>query len=82
MLFGAILGATLALIGHYKVKPIFLRLPEMLYSQESGSKFAITGRSYCKALAFGLGLPLLLAAFVLMMSDDMAFYHSNEWNYR
>ena len=82
VLFGAILGATLALIGHYKVKPFFLGLPEMLYSQESGSKFAVTGLSYCKALAFGLGLPLLLAAFVLMMSDDMAFYHSNEWNYR
>ena len=32
ILFGALLGLTLALICHLKVKPLFLALPEMLYA--------------------------------------------------
>ena len=30
--FGTIIGAVFALIGHYRIKPVFLALPEMLYT--------------------------------------------------
>lgn len=37
VLFGSLLGLTIALIGHFKVKPLFLALPEMLYCDIEGS---------------------------------------------
>jgi len=37
VVFGALLGLTLAFIGHCKVKPFFLNMPETLYSAGDGS---------------------------------------------
>ena len=32
VIFGTLLGVVFALVGHYKVKPLFLGMPEYLYS--------------------------------------------------
>lgn len=82
VIFGTILGAVLALVGHFRVKPLFLRLPEMLYSDESGSKYAVTAFAYVKTIFIGLLLPLAFATAILIMRDERAFYYSNQWNYR
>ena len=82
VLFGTMLGATLALIGHFRVKPVFLSLPELLYSDEGGSKYRVTVMSYLKTLTMGLLTPMILAGCILLMHSDRAFYHSNQWNYR
>ena len=79
VIFGTTLGATCALIGHFKVKPVFLSLPELLYSDEGGSKYRVTVTSYTKTLCMGLVLPMILATFVLLMHGERAFYHSNQW---
>ena len=34
VLFGFLIGITMATIGHFKVKPFMMRLPEMLYAAE------------------------------------------------
>ena len=82
VIFGVLLAITFALVGHYKVKPIFLDMPEYLYSDMEGSKYQVTLMSYVKSMIFGLVLPMILASLVLLMKVDMAFYHSNTWNYR
>ena len=42
VIFGTILGATFSLIGHYKIKPLFLAMPELLYFDSEGSKYRVT----------------------------------------
>ena len=32
VIFGTLLGVVFALVGHYKAKPLFLGMPEYLYS--------------------------------------------------
>ena len=34
VLHGSLIGITLAMIGHFKVKPYVVRIPEMLFSDE------------------------------------------------
>ena len=82
VIFGATFGAALALIGHFRVKPVFLALPELLYSDEGGSKYRVTVMTYIKTLLLGFVLPMSLAGFILLMNSDRAFHHSNQWNYR
>ena len=72
----------MGLVGHFSFKPIFLRLPEMLYSDDEGSKYRVTALSFVKSLALGLLLPMVFAICILMMKEDRAFYYSNEWKYR
>ena len=82
ILFGALLGLTLALICHLKVKPLFLAMPEMLYGEHDGSVYKVTPMSFVKSFCLGFILPMLLACSILLMREDRAFHHSNEWNYR
>ena len=82
VVFGTTLGAAFAIIGHYKIKPIFLALPELLYTDQGGSKYNVTAMSYLKTLTIGFIMPMILAGFVMLMNSDRAFYHSNEWRYR
>ena len=82
VVFGTTLGAAFAIIGHYKIKPIFLALPELLYTDQGGSKYNVTPMSYLKTLTIGFIMPMILAGFVMLMNSDRAFYHSNEWRYR
>lgn len=68
------MGATLALIGHYKVKPFFLAMPEYLYSDQDGSKYGVTITSYFKVVAFALVIPFLFSLSILLMSPDYSEY--------
>ena len=82
VIFGTILGATFAIIGHYRVKPIFLALPESMRNVGLGPKYRVTVCSFFKAFMYGLILPMTLAVLVLLMKDDSAFYRSNQYRYR
>ncbi len=73
VLFGTLLGAVLALVGHYKVKPLFLAMPEYLYSDEQGSKYGVTIKSYFKVVGCFLVFPFLLALTIAVLSPD---YHN------
>ena len=77
VLFGVSLGVTLAIIGHYKIKPMFLSMPESLYNDGAGSQYAVTCTSYFKAILLGLVLPCVLSFTVLLMVTDRAFHHSH-----
>ena len=84
VLFGTILGITLAYIGHYRVKPRFLEMPEKLYEDSTGSKYAVSCMSYIKVIALALLLPMAVAGCVLLAREgsQRAFYHSNQFRYR
>ena len=82
VLFGTILGATLALVGHFKVKPLFLSVPESLYNDSAGSKYGVGCLSYIKAIVLGLVLPWIVSCIVLGMVTDRAFHHSHEFKIR
>ena len=75
VIFGVLLAVTFALVGHYKVKPLFLDLPEYLSSDMEGSGYRVTVMSYVKSMLFGLILPMILASLVLIMKDDMEYYY-------
>ena len=71
------LGAVLALIGHFKIKPVFLAMPEILYSDELGSKYRVTVMSYVKTVIMAFTLPMIIAGCVMLMHEDRAFHYSN-----
>ena len=82
VLFGTLLGASLAIIGHFKIKPLFLAMPEKLYSDDTGSQYDVTCFSYFKAIFYGLVLPWVFALSVLLMVTDRAFHHSHQFHIR
>ena len=82
VIFGTMLGGTIALIGHYKIKPVFLAMPEILYSDEGGSKYRVTVMSYLKTLLMAFVMPMILAGCVMLMHSERAFHYSNQWRYR
>ena len=75
VIFGVLFAVSFALVGHYKVKPLFLDLPEYLSSDMEGSGYRVTVMSYVKSMLFGLVLPMILASLVLIMKDDMEYYY-------
>ena len=70
------------MIGHTKVKPIFLSLPERLYSDDGGSGYSVAGTSYLRATFLGLFVPVLFSGCVLLMISDMAMDHSAQFRIR
>ena len=82
VIFGTLLGATLAFIGHYVVKPKFLNMPETLYSAGDGSQYAVTCLSYFKAVFAGLLIPLFFALLILLGITERAFHHAHEYRVR
>jgi len=71
-LFGLSLGVVLAFIGHYKVKPAFLDMPESAYSNVGGSSFQATYTSYCITivLAFLAPLGMIFTLYYLKVTFD------------
>lgn len=82
VLFGALLGSTMAAIGHFKVKPIFYGLPQMLYSREEEEKYDIDSWTYMKVLFSSLVLPMGLATLTLLLrahDNENALFTSSAW---
>ena len=82
VVFGSVLGLTLAFIGHFKVKPLFLSLQETLYSDAGGSKYAVTPMVYLRAFSVAILAPWLMAVAILLVSPMRAFHYSVEYKYR
>ena len=82
VIFGAILGLVLAFVGHFRIKSFFLGIPEMLYSDDRGSNYAVTCGTHMKTLLVALIGPMILAFVVYLLHSERAFYNSNAWKYR
>ena len=85
VLFGTLLGVTMAAIGHYKVKPLFLSLPELLYSKEEEEKYAIDRWTYLKAFFGSFVVPMGVAALMLSLryeDNESELYTSKAWHTR
>jgi len=69
VLFGVQIGVVLAFIGHLKVKPLFLSMPEAFYQNIGGSSYKASCKSYCIALFLGLLIPIgmIFALYTLKM---------------
>lgn len=84
VLFGLSLGVVLAFIGHYKVKPAFLDMPESAYSNIGGSSYQATCKAYCITifLAFLIPIGMIFTLYYLKVtfSDQDVKLHTNfEW---
>ena len=67
VLFGTLFGSTLATIGHLRVKPLFLGLPEMLYSREEEEKYAVDRWTYIKAFVGTFVVPMSVATLMFCL---------------
>lgn len=81
VLHGTLIGSTLALIGHYKVRPIVMRFNSMLATQSE--TYNVRLMSYVLVDVITFGIPLSLACLTLYMRyDDTGkdgLYESKEW---
>ena len=71
--FGFTIGVVLAFIGHFKVKSMFLNMPEYYYSNIGGSAFKVGCKSYLGILFFCLLIPFGLAYGIFFLK-----YHVSE----
>ena len=82
VVFGTAIGTTMAAICHSKVKPLFLRLPEMLYSREEEEKYDISIWTYTIAFFSTFVIPMGIASLTLFLryeDNESALYTSKEW---
>ena len=82
VLFGFSLGVVLAFIGHFKVKPLFLGMPEFYYSSVNGSSYRVGCLSYPSLIIFSLLLPIGLAFGVFLMKNgekEQSLHNSSFW---
>ena len=81
VLHGTLIGSTLALIGHYKVRPIVMRFNSMLATQSE--TYNVRLMSYVLVDVITFGIPMSLACLTLYMRyDDTGkdgLYESKEW---
>ena len=73
VIFGVSIGVVFAFIGHFKIKHMFLKMPEYYYSNIGGSSFKVGCLSYLAALFFCFLIPTGLAYAFLFLK----FYVGN-----
>lgn len=71
VLFGLSLGVVLAFIGHYKIKPWFLYMPESHYSNVGGSFYRVTCKPYLAVLFFFLLIPIAWAFGIFYLTTTL-----------
>ena len=70
VLYGALLGVTLAFIGHYKVKPFVIQIPELLISQDNDEKYQVRTRYILITFIVTFAIPISIATLMLWARED------------
>ena len=82
VLFGTLLGVTIATIAHFRVKTFFYAMPEMLYSREEEEKYDINRWTYIKAILATFVIPMSIASLTLFLrygDSEEGLYTSEVW---
>jgi len=86
VLHGTLIGFKLAMIGHFYVKPFFLRLMNSyVESDEDTNCYRISCSSYANAFLFSFAVPMAIAAMTFYAryeDNESPLYLSNEWHTR
>jgi len=84
VLFGLTVGIAFAFIGHFKVKPLFLNMPEAAYSNVGGSSYVASCKWYCILIFLSCLIPagMIFTLYILKIkfsNQDVSLHTDPTW---